>query len=526
MCGIFFVLHPNSGLDKDLIYSLFKKIGPRGPDTEYYNVSTRDIRGFHRLAINDVSNPAANQPFVEKDTQNFLMCNGEIYNCDSLKEKYDIATESDSDCEVLLPLFKKIGVYKAVNELDGVFAIVTKIKDKYYAVRDRIGVRPLFVFKGKNFVAIASDPKGLEFTDREGVITELQPGVILEIDGYNINSFNYITYAKLPNIGYVNTKTMNVVIATTRTLLQSSVLKRMKSDRPIGCLLSGGLDSSIIASLVSAEYRKVGKRLKTFSIGFSDSTDIVYARKVAQYIGSDHHEYIITHDLALASIPEVVKTISTYDITTVRASTMMHLLCKWISKNFEEKVLFSGEGSDEVCSGYLYFHLAPSTFALEQESKRLVQNLYKYDVLRADRCISGNGLELREPFLDKEFVDFYLKLSGEYRKPRNGYEKWILRKAFEHILPADVAWRRKAAFSDAVSSSEKPWYKYIQEWCDENIDDYGSFPSKESYYYYTLFKKNHTVYNPVIEYWLPKWQDDIGSEPSATALSIYDKREH
>jgi asparagine synthase (glutamine-hydrolysing) len=314
---------------------------------------------------------------------------------------------------------------------------------------------------------------------------------------------------------------------TIHDLLVKSVQKRLSSDREIGCLLSGGLDSSLIASILSKELKKSDKVLHTFSIGFPDSTDIVYARQVAKHIESEHHEYIIQYNDAITYIEDVIKTIETYDTTTIRASTPMYLLCKWINENFPHKVIFSGEGSDELLCGYLYFHNAPTALDAHIDSLRLLNDLYKYDVLRADRCTAGNSLEFREPFLDKDLINFVVAMNPDYKCPRDGYEKEILRRAFsDNYLPDNVLWRRKAAFSDAVSSSEKPWYKWIQEYVsnsEENIKDYGG--TLESNYYKTLFYKNFNCYNPIIPLWLPRWSN-VGNEPSATVLDIYKKEEH
>jgi asparagine synthase (glutamine-hydrolysing) len=224
-----------------------------------------------------------------------------------------------------------------------------------------------------------------------------------------------------------------------------------------------------------------------------------------------------------------VKTTETYDTTTIRASTPMYMLCKWINENFTHKVIFSGEGSDELLCGYLYFHKAPNPMEAHLDSVRLLKELYKYDVLRADRCTAGNGLEFREPFLDKDFIDFVLSINPAFKSPRNHYEKELLRNAFskDNYLPDNVLWRRKAAFSDAVSSSQKPWYKWIHEYIENNpniiIEDYGGTP--ESNYYKTLFYKNFKNYNLDLPLWLPRWTD-VGAEPSATVLDIFNKEEH
>lgn len=516
MCGIFLYSDFDAKtISLDKIYENFQKIRSRGPDSTRVVIHNDNFIGFHRLAINDISGDAQ-QPFFSGD--NFLICNGEIYNHGYLEKKWGITTRSRSDCECLLTVVEQ----DDIASIDGVFAIICRIGDYIYLIRDRIGVRPLFYTTDDFRIIAGSEPKCLVF----GLpIQELPPACILR---YDLKDSTYImkSYYSSPLVARHQELTEEYIVSAVRSLLLAAVKKRMMSNRKIGCLLSGGLDSSIICALVQ---KFSNEKINTFSIGFSDSTDIKYARIMSRHIKSHHNEYIISYEYALSRIPEIVKGLATYDITTIRASTPMWLLCEWINNSFSDRVLFSGEGSDEVFSGYLYFHLAPDNQELEKESKRLVDNLYKYDVLRADRCISCNGLELREPFLDRDLIDFYLTIPGEFRRPKDGYEKWILRKAFQDILPESICWRRKAAFSDAVSSSEKPWYRYIQEWCDKNITIPANmrdrFKTTESYYYYKIFSETYPTYKPDIEYWLPKWQD-VGVEPSATKLSIFDKTEH
>jgi asparagine synthase (glutamine-hydrolysing) len=321
-------------------------------------------------------------------------------------------------------------------------------------------------------------------------------------------------------------------VSKIENLLVKAVQVRMTSDREIGCLLSGGLDSSIISAILAKEMARQGKILDTFSVGFPDSTDIVYARKVAEHIGSNHHELIIQYEDALPRIKDVIYATETYDTTSVRASTPMFLLCEWINQNFPHKVIFSGEGSDELFCGYLYFHNAPNANEAYKDSLRLLNELYKYDVLRADRCTAGNGLEFREPFLDQDLIDFVTEMNREYNVPQapahkdTMYEKTILREAFSDYLPESVTWRRKAAFSDAVSSSEKPWYKWIQEYTeDQNVSPLFSGSTRESAYYKTIFQETFKEYRPEIPLWLPRWSD-VGQEPSATVLKVYHKEEH
>ena len=578
MCGIFFCLRKNSKEFSNDELLIFKKsfdlLDKRGPDFSYFNVVENKLFGFKRLSINDLT-PQGNQPFFFPsldNTNQLSMCNCEIYNHLELEKKYNLKMNSQSDCECLIPLYnlftfsqtrieKKIN--KFFNEIDGVFSmlIFDKLKNKIVIGRDRIGVKPLFYLDNDDFFILSSEAKTIDMIKQlhESFKLNTLKNNILNFPPrsfgvYDLNTnklelteyFNKNTYL-IPNLEYnispsgvksVNNfnDNLDLHISNIHNLLYRSVYKRLLSDRPIGCLLSGGVDSSIIASILSNIYKKQGKKIKTFSIGFPDSTDLKYAKIVAEHIQSEHHEYIIQYEDALKAIPDVIKTIETYDITTIRASTPMYLLCKWIKENFEETVIFSGEGSDELFGGYLYFHNAPDYFELHRETIKLISNLHIYDVLRADRCTSGNSLELREPFLDKDLINYVCNLSGNYKQPINNYEKFILRKAFKGYLPNNVLWRKKAAFSDAVSGSEKPWFKYIQEHSDSLISDEElnlinsnnlnnvKF-TKESYWFYKIFKKEFPFYDLNIDFWLPKWCNT--NDPSATTIeNIYNKKEH
>ena len=309
-----------------------------------------------------------------------------------------------------------------------------------------------------------------------------------------------------------------------RNILYTAVQARLMSDRPVGCLLSGGLDSSLITSILC---RLIGpEKVRTYSIGMKGSQDLKYARLVADYLGTNHTEVLFSPEEGFAAIPEVIRDLESYDITTVRASVGMWLLAKYISQNTDDVVLLSGEGADELFCGYLYFHYAPDSDELEKESLRLVQELYLYDVLRADRCVSSHGLELRVPFLDKSLVKFCLSLSGELRKPVAGMEKSLLRESFKKgYLPEEVLNRRKDGMSDGISGSKKKWFEQIQEFVGEEVkdEDIGSeFPHEEAYYYKIIYDKIFPTYQPKHAYWLPKWVDH-GGDPSGRILSIFAK---
>ena len=517
MCGIFLHFAKDGIIRKELMNSILDRyhlLEHRGPDRHTLSMTGNCLIGFHRLAINDVSTKG-DQPFELR--KEFLMCNGEIYNYDQIQRIEKFPLKSKSDCEILLHMFQRYGIKNALEKIDGVFAIVYIVDDTIHMIRDRIGVKPLFYIKSNVSLTIASEPVALD--GLEGTIVEMLPSTCISYskDFKCVIKRNYYTF---PNqIVHVEEEPTLYIVRDT---LINAIRKRMCSDRPIGCLLSGGLDSSLVASILSKEMESSGIRLKTFSVGFPDSTDLVYARKVAEYLQTDHHELVIQYTDALKYIPTVIQKIGSYDTTSIRASIPMYMLCEWINKNFSEKVIFSGEGSDELFCGYLYSHNAPSDDDLVQDSIRLVEQLYKYDVLRADRCTAGNSLEFREPFLDQDLISVALQMAGHLKKPLTYndivYEKYILRKAFIDYLPEEVLWRRKAAFSDAVSSSEKPWYKWIQEYADtQEVTDFQG--TQEGNYYKTIFINYYKTYMPLIPLWLPKWSD-TGNEPSATMCSF------
>jgi asparagine synthase (glutamine-hydrolysing) len=320
-----------------------------------------------------------------------------------------------------------------------------------------------------------------------------------------------------------------------RLTFESAVEKMVQSDREIGCLLSGGLDSSLVSSCASKILKKYGKKLRTFSIGLPGATDEKYAKQVAEYIGSEHtHVTVNEHDF-LDAVPQVVKMIESYDITTVRASVCQYTISKWISKNTNIKVLLCGDGSDECTGGYLYFHKTPNAKELDIECRRLLSDIHLYDGLRADRCIAGNGMEARFPFLNHHFIETYLSTDCTFRVPIEGSEKWLLRKSFENCdyLPFEVLNRTKCAFSDSISAIERSWYQILQEnvekyFTDEQLEKANDkfkhlTPyTKESLYLRDIFCQTYgfgNVNNILQYYWLPKWCGNQ-KDPSARTLNI------
>lgn len=513
MCGILFVACSTTPAKIETILESSEYIRSRGPDKMTSLVSPKGIYIFSRLSIMDTSDEA-NQPFVDGDVR--LMCNGEIYNYKELIEEYELDCKSGSDCEVILRLYQKLGFSETVKKLNGVYALIITDKDKVYIARDRIGVRPLFFgLTEENYLAIASVPNSLAPFCQ--TVLPFPPGLCAfhnkpsepryDIAENEMVIQSFWEYKGFPKVKF-NGDNYSLILADTLT---KAVKKRLMSERPIGCLLSGGLDSSIITFILT---KLLGPaNVRTYSIGMEGSTDLKYAKIVANYLGTKHTEIKFTPKEGIEIIPEVIRVLGSYDITTIRASVGMYLISRYISMNTDDKVIFSGEGSDELLEGYLYFHKAPTPEMGADESLRLVKELYLYDVLRADRTISANGLELREPFLDWDVVNLCMNLPADIKKPCNGYEKHVLRKAFDGCLPDEIIFRKKEGFSDGVSGMVKPWYKHIQEHVDSIISDdefqnyKESFPSKEAYWYRRIFEEQIPNYNLEVPYWMPRWSD-------------------
>ncbi len=527
MCGIFAYY----GKDYELqdIQEQITSIRYRGPDSTSYSMPDRDLlMAFHRLSIVGIDN--GNQPLRHPADENLsLICNGEIYNYKELISKFGFESATDSDCEVILHLYEKFGIAETVTMLDGVFAFVLYDENTktLYSARDTYGVRPSFIGYRGDDIIIASEAKAVA-----PLCSKVLP-------------FPPATWwsSAEPNafISYKNTLFRHPVEApeqeicnTINTLLTEAVDKRMMSEREIGCLLSGGLDSSLIAALVSRNI--TDGKLKTFSIGMPGSIDVEYARKVAKHIDSDHHEVVISPEEFIDAIETVIYHTESYDTTTVRASVGNYLVSKYIRENTDCKVVFNGDGSDEVCMGYVYNQNAPNEREFYEENNRLLDEIYLYDVLRSDRSISSNGLEPRTPFLDKKFVDFYMRVPPHLKmfNGKDRIEKYLLRKAFaeDNLLPEDVLWRAKCAFSDGVSNINNSWHKIIQKYVDSKVTDEEFHVHKlkikhcppvlkESYYYRKMFNNmfQPSMAHLIPRFWMPRWTNT--KDPSARELSNY-----
>ena len=554
MCGIFSLFnYTNYNFDKEFIIKQSKKGEHRGPDSNKIVELNNVILGFYRLAINGL-NKRSDQPL--KYNNKILICNGEIYNYKKLFDIMNIIGFSNSDCEIILHLYEKYGIDYTVNALDGVFSFILIDNDigKAFISRDSFGVRPLFLLKSKDsennsILGFASELKQLyEFTNSYNFnndnadnfnsenyeITPFLPGqyMILNKENKNWNIESTTTYFSF-NLSRINSLEDEIdddlVASNIHDIFYEAVYKRVTTtDRPIACLLSGGLDSSIVAALVSRIY---DNQLQTYSIGLEGSEDLKYAREVAKFINSEHTEIIVTEEDFFAFIPSVIEKIESYDTTTVRASVGNLLIGQYISETSQAKVIFNGDGSDELMGGYLYMNFAPDALEFDRECKRLLKDIHYFDVLRSDRSISTQGLEPRTPFLDKDFVTYYLSLPVEYRYKKNEIqEKYLFRKAFDKgYLPDEILWRKKEAFSDGVSSKNRSWYKIIDELVQnqknvqfdiDKIYEHNIPDTIEKLYYRTLFEKKYSNQGHIIPYfWMPKYVD--ASDASARSLDIY-----
>jgi len=608
MCGIFSLLNNDSRFADDFIKEQFKKGENRGPEfSKLEKMGQNTSLGFHRLAINGL-NTESNQPIVIDNV--LLVCNGEIYNYKELYERMNVVPNTDSDCEVILHLYLKYGIEQTLQMLDGVFAFVLydrrifcdaarkDITDesKMFVARDPYGVRPLYFLKPINNVQEENlfSYKGITdapllnkcvpvygFASELKVLSDFHKELTKSRHLYTIDHFQPGTYCEMrlsskvmarwnihvESCRYHSTGFTSIInslkyenayadaIQKIPFHLSTAVEKRcLTTERPIACLLSGGFDSSIITALVNEYYKGISSTpLETYSIGLEGSMDLKFAKEVAEYLGTKHTEIVLKEEDFINAIPQVIQVIESYDTTSVRASIGNYLIGKYISQKSDAKVIFNGDGSDELCGGYLYMHECPNEIEFDAESRRLLRDIHKYDVLRSDKCISSHGLEPRTPFLDRTWVQYYLSIDPSVRyHPRMGeMEKFLLRTAFSEdnfknkagnpLLPKSVIWRRKEAFSDGVSGKEKSLYKIIQEetsklcplpqgrtyenLCKEDpvmqlINEHNVPKTAEQFYYRKIFETAYPGLGNVIPYfWMPKYTN--ATDPSARTLNLY-----
>ncbi len=510
----------------DVPYAAFKKgfdmTISRGPDDSRIVDTKKGLLGFHRLAIMGL-HPEGMQPF-ELDGS-YVVCNGEIYGFEKLKKELEkkYSFKSDSDCEILLPMYKEYGV-EMFKMLDAEFAciIYDAKSEEYIAARDPIGIRPLFYgYDDKGVIVFASEAKNL---------VGLCKKVIPFPPGHYYKDGKFICYNDIAKVDKVIKAPIDEVCKNIHDKLVSGIEKRLVADAKVGFLLSGGLDSSLVCSVAA---KKSDKPIKTFAIGMSeDAIDLKYAKEVADYIGSDHTEVIISKEDVISSLEKVVSILGTFDITTIRASMGMYLVCKAIHEDTDIRVLLTGEISDELF-GYKYTDFAPSAEEFQKEAQKRLRELYAYDVLRADRCISVNSLEARVPFGDLDFVKYVMAIDPEMKMNKYNKGKYLLRKAFEgDYLPHDILYREKAAFSDAVGHSMVDYLKeyanslYSDEEFKEKASKYSYCKpfTKESLLYRELFEKYYPGQAEMIpDFWMPNknWKGCDVDDPSARVLKNY-----
>ena len=524
MCGILAII--GKGKDEQLVKTLSKRMSHRGPDESDLHITENGhILSHERLSIIDLH--SGRQPIKGSKTA-YMVHNGEIYNHQELRDgilkAHTFRTKSDS--EVIVHLYEEFG-YEFLHLLDGDFAFVVVDGDDFIAGRDPMGVKPLYYgLDERGRIYFASEMKPI--ADQCKTFSTFPPG------HYYTQKTGFIKYYKPEYEDYLKADRVLDLVAIRETLTEAT-RKRLMSDVPIGVLLSGGLDSSLTSSIASRLLKEKGKKLHSFSIGLdAHAPDAKAARKVAEFLGTEHHEVHFTIQEGISILDKLVWHLETYDVTSIRASTPMYFLSKAIT-DLGIKVVLSGEGADEIFGGYLYFRNAPSVEDFQKETIERVQKLFTADLLRADKSTMAHGLEARVPFLDKAFLDTAMIIKAEEKMPKtyDGKEKYILRKAFDTpdnpYLPDEVLWRQKEQFSDGVGYN---WIDELIEYCASKVTDqeleqaselfsYNTPTTKEAYYYRTIFHKYYPQVSAAqtVRKWIPKWQEN--QDPSGRANAAH-----
>lgn len=556
MCGIFSYLGKNFSFD-DLV-ALSNKIKHRGPDSSKHISLDFDDKqfflGFHRLAINGLDE-ISNQPLKDVDNQIYLIANAEIFNYKALIEENDFDYKSNSDCEIIIHMYKKYGIDETCKKLDGEFAflLVDLAKKVFYVARDQLGVRSLYWTKNDDEFAISSEVKAL--VDFDGVkqfpIGSYWSSLSNEIvryynfvngnvnDNVSVNDVNIADGNAVESVFTINEKkdyfdeheyTEDEICAKLHELFVKAVEKRMLSERKVACLLSGGLDSSTVSAIVS---KIVGDyNLNTYSIGMKGATDLKYAELMAKYIKSNHVNIELNETEFLDAIEKTIYQIESYDTTSVRASVGNYLVSLYIKDHSQDTVIFCGDVSDEIFASYRGFSGEHSDDDFYLENVKMLNNIQYFDILRSDKSISGAGLEARVPFADKDFIDYVMKIHPSLKKfNKDRMEKYLFRKAFVDYMPDDILWRRKEAFSDGVSSTERSWFQIIKEFVDKKYSDdeyevlrkkytWNMPYDKESLFYREIFEKYYPNKADLIPYF---WRHPFSTQldPSARLLASY-----
>ena len=576
MCGILAIVNNNNNtFNKENVKNALEVGKNRGPESTTLEEVDNMLFGFHRLAINGMDTESGQPMKLDNIT---LICNGEIFNYKELFKSIGVTPKTNSDCEVILHLYKRYGLEHTLRLLDGEFAFAicdasNPANTLFHYARDPYGVRPLYILEmsddylkefnrttipkiriiNDKVFAVASELKVLHqlqyyngrqiyYEDKDTnvyikgmkikclkqhTIKHVLPGTFSTYHKKNsiwINVVKNQVYHTMPLPSQLTTSTNKEYKRGICEMLNAAVKKRVvgTSERPIACLLSGGLDSSLTTALVNKYYKGCGGELETYSIGMEGSEDLRHARIVAKHLGTKHTEIIMTSEQFFDAIPDVIRDIESYDTTSVRASVGNYLIGKYIAEHSKAKVILNGDGSDELTGGYIYMLKAPDSIEFDRECRRLLSDIYLFDVLRSDKSMSCHGLEPRTPFLDKYFIDYYLRIPADVRfdvKDANGkrIEKYLLRQAFQEnepdLLPTEILWRNKEAFSDGVSGKSGSWFEYIQEKVDK-MTETAETPSytinppktKEQVYYRSIFETFYPNSASIVPYfWMPKY---------------------
>ena len=535
MCSVFGFCGSSGSYEE--IQEALKRTVSRGPDGSRLVDTGNGWLGFNRLSIMGLTENGM-QPFICRNRETLpaagpgegdllLVCNGEIYGFRPIKEELirkGYSFISDSDCEILPALYREYGT-EMFRMLDAEFAMVfyDREEDAWFPARDPIGIRPLYYgIREDGTYVFASEPKNLV-----GLVGEIKPFP----PGCWFRNGEFFRYRDMSDVSSVRRDDMDRIALQIHDLLIEGVKKRLDSDTPVGFLLSGGLDSSLVCGIAAGLSEKP---LETWAIGMDvDAIDLKYARTTADYIRSNHHEVIITREDVIQALEPVIEALGTWDITTVRASVGMYLVCKAIHETSDIRVILTGEISDEIF-GYKYTDFAPDAEAFQKEAEKRIREIHMYDVLRADRCISVNSLEARVPFGDLDFVEYCMSLDPEKKLNRYGKGKYLLRHAFEKdaLIPESILWREKAAFSDAVGHSLKD---DIVEFAEQVYTDEAYEKGIRKYEYCRPFTKESLLYRDIFEkyypgqaqmiadFWMPNrsWEGCDVSDPSARVLANY-----
>ncbi len=507
MCGIVAIYNNQLKFDKDMrskSLSMSKKVRHRGPDWSGIYSNDNAILAHERLSIVDIK--SGGQPLISYDKDIILTVNGEIYNHQEFRNSKDInyQFQTNSDCEVIIPLFKKYGK-EMLNKINGIFAffLYEKASNSFFVARDPIGVIPLYMGKDENnTLYFSSEMKCL--VDNCIEIKEFPPGHYMTNIDNNPKKYYLKNWMNFDNIkNYSSTKDL-------RDNLEEAVKRQLMSDVPFGVLLSGGLDSSIISSIVKKYSKKRVEsndkndawwpQIHSFAVGLKGSPDLEASKKVSKYLETIHHEIHFTIQEAIDSLDDVIYYLETYDVTTVRASTPMYLMARYI-KSMGIKMVLSGEGADEIFGGYLYFHKAPNSREFHEETIRKINKLHLYDCLRANKSLSAWGVEGRVPFLDKDFLDYSMNIDPNLKMIKNKkIEKNILRESFNGYLPDEILWRQKEQFSDGVGYN---WIDSLKKYAEEIISD-NEFLNRDNIYRINTPKtKEEFLYRKIFSNYFP-----------------------